>query len=151
MPSAALIVTDGIIYPMFTVARSALEIAAQAHYLAEPDIGAEERIHRHMNIRPVSCHEQRLLLTTFLDGSYEDAETAAKLDYITGRIGRVIRTAEKDGLEVTPEPRHKLRPHTSVRSHHERVSENSPTPGTVCCGATCPQSHTAPSAVLQHS
>ncbi|MFE5143518.1 hypothetical protein ACFRDV_38730 [Streptomyces fagopyri] len=58
---ATLLTSANTVYAPFTVARSAIEIAAQTWYQLEPGIGAEERAVRYVNSRLRSLWEQEQL------------------------------------------------------------------------------------------
>lgn len=58
---ATLFADATTLYAPFTVARSAMEIAAQSWYLLEPEVGAEERALRGINMRLRALWEQAQL------------------------------------------------------------------------------------------
>lgn len=131
-----LLVADGIIYPLFTVARGALEVSAQAHYLAEPDIGPRERVRRHMNMRLASLHEQKLLIEGLVDSPTGRQETLEALDHVEGRTAKILRSAKNQGFGrvkgkgYTP-PHIGETPPSSMKVIEDAVSQNVPRLGTV--------------------
>lgn len=93
------------VYAPFTVARSAMDIAAQAWFLLEPGIGARERVRRHINTRLHSLKEQSLLT---------GADTSPHADRIREhsreKTDRILESARQHGFTVVGKKNDKVRP-----------------------------------------
>jgi hypothetical protein len=104
---ATVLTTQGIIYAPATLARGAVEAAAQAFYLLDPHIDARERVRRHMNNLLASLHEVRWLILGF-ENAADDADAAAAARPSphevaaekTDRIQRILESAERHGFIV---------------------------------------------------
>jgi len=83
-------------YSLYTLARSALEAAAQGCYLSQPDIKPLERIRRHMNLDLRALHEDGRMLRRIADRpSVAKANKHADRELVIGRAG------EQFGLSFT--------------------------------------------------
>ena len=92
--------TQPSIYGPSAVARSAMEVAARAHYLLDPGISALERIRRHQNDVLVALTERkRLVRATGGADTSAGKESMAQADT---RINRILRSAERHGLIPKP-------------------------------------------------
>ena len=79
-------------YSLYTLARSALEAAAQAYYLTEPGIEPLERVRRHMNLDLRALHENGRMLRKIADPpSVAKASKHADRELVIGRAGEHFR------------------------------------------------------------
>lgn len=87
-------------YSLYSLIRSALEVAAQSCYLTEPDIEPLERIRRHMNLDLQALYEDSRMLRKVGDSpSVAKAGRHAHREQVIGRVGMefgLIFTAATD-------------------------------------------------------
>ncbi|MEU8717929.1 hypothetical protein [Streptomyces sp. NPDC048663] len=100
-----LFASPGGLMASYTVARSVLDIATKSWFLLEPEVGARERVRRHMNYRLQSLKEQSLLV-----GDSQSAEAGATRQGASERTERILRAARHHGFFVKGKMADKVRP-----------------------------------------